>query len=73
MSVIVLRLMIDSPTYRMADRLARGHLADRILSLRSEGLSWAAITSRLYADHGIEISAVTAADWHDQLAEEKAA
>lgn len=65
--------MIDSPTYRMADRLARGHLADEIVTLRRDGVSWAGIASRLYADHGIEVSAVTLADWHDRLTEEQAA
>jgi hypothetical protein len=65
--------MIDSPTWRMADRLAQGCLAERILSHRSDGLSFNAISARLYADHGIEVTGTTIGVWLAQLTEEKAA
>lgn len=55
--------MIDTATFRMADRLAGGTLADTIRTLTAEGMSADAISRRLYADHGIDVSGRTIDRW----------
>lgn len=57
----------SSSLWRMADRVSDGTLADSIVHLRAEGASWEHIAQRLHADHHIEVTAVTVADWHRQL------
>ena len=48
----------------MADRLAGGKLTAALARLRGkDGLSFAAIAARLYADHGIEVTAPTVRSW----------
>lgn len=53
----------DSPNFRMADRLTDGHLDTILTGYRAGGLSLSATNSRLYADHGIEVSLPTLARW----------
>lgn len=55
--------MIDSTTWRMADRLAHGRLEAIIASHRANGLSADAISRRLHADHGIDVAGRTIARW----------
>lgn len=64
---------IRSSTFANANSLASGKLAEHILILRSAGCSFAQIARRLHSSFGIEVSAVTLADWHDRLTEEQAA
>lgn len=52
----------------MADRLAAGTLADHLKALRADGLSWDMVAMRLFADHGVEVSAETLRQWGDELA-----
>jgi len=67
------RYVIETPTYRMADRLAQGTLAEQMLALRAAGLSYHQISRRLFADHGIEVTAPTVTIWLAQLEQEAAA
>lgn len=55
--------VIDSPGFRMADRLAGGKLVKALTTLRAEGLSHDRITRVLFADYGIEVSRPTVARW----------
>lgn len=57
----------DSGTWRMAVRLSDGHLATIILDLREQSQSWDRIARTLLERHGIDVAAVTVADWHRQL------
>lgn len=52
-----------SVNFRNANVLAGGELEATLASLRGEGLSFAGISSRLYAEHGIEVSATTVGAW----------
>lgn len=54
---------VASPLYRMADRLADGHLDTVLARLQAEGLSADSIAARLYAEHGIEASRPTIVAW----------
>jgi hypothetical protein len=47
----------------MADQLAGGRLADDLARHKAAGLSYSAIASRLYADHGIEVTPPTVGSW----------
>lgn len=67
------RYVIETPTYRMADRLAQGQLAGHLLALRSAGFSHNRIAAQLLADHGIEITGTTVAVWLTQIEQETAA
>jgi intein-encoded DNA endonuclease-like protein len=58
-----------SANYRNADALADGRLDAILAGLRADGLSYASIASRLYADHGIEVSAPTVGAWLKGLEE----
>lgn len=55
--------------YRMADRLAGGRLAEIIAERRAEGKSFDHITRELFAEHGIEVTRQTLANWADALDE----
>lgn len=59
--------MIDTATFRMADRLAGGNLADMIRAMREDDLSPDQIAARLYADHRIEVTGRTIARWLPSL------
>lgn len=59
--------MVNTPLYRMTDRMVGGDLAQRLTDYRSAGLSWVAISNRLYADAGVEVADVTLADWGRRL------
>lgn len=56
-------MAIDTPHFRMADRLADGKLDDIIADYAARGLSPRQVCNRLYADHGIEVTHPTAAKW----------
>lgn len=56
-------MAFDSPNYRMADKLAAGALDSILADLAGQGLSYAGIAARLFADHGIEVSAPTVGAW----------
>jgi len=60
-------MQVDSPQFRMADRLAGGKLAETILTLRDEGRSFEEISRRLYGDFGIEASRQTIVRWGEML------
>ena len=54
--------------YRMADRLAGGRLAGILAERRADGQSFDQIARELYAEHGIEVTRQTVANWIDALA-----
>lgn len=56
----------------MADRLAAGELAAILRQERGEGKGYEAICRKLFADHGIEVTGQTIANWCDALGIEKA-
>ncbi len=56
-------MAIDSPHWRMADRLAGGTLDSILSDYRDRGLSARQVCNRLYAEHGIEVTHPTAAKW----------
>lgn len=56
-----------SAQFRMADRLAGGRLAEIISDGRQDGQSLDHIARRLYAEHGIEVTRQTVANWSDAL------
>ncbi len=57
-----------SGTYRMANRLTGGKLADLLTEYRAAGLSWDDISRRLYGDFGVEVTAVTLQSWASEPA-----
>lgn len=65
--------MIETANYRMANRLAKGHLAERIIALRADKRSFESIASQLRVEYGIEVTRTTVATWLDALAAEGAA
>lgn len=62
-----------SANYRMADRLAGGTLAELLRTWGREGLSHSAISSRLFAEFGIEATPPTVGAWLRDAADETAA
>ena len=58
--------MTASSTWRMADRLCDGRLADIIRDHLADGLSADAIASRLFADCGVEVTGRTVRRWIDE-------
>ena len=52
-----------TPQYRMADRLTGGRLDAIIAEGRAAGRSYEDIARRLYADHGVEVTRQTLANW----------
>lgn len=59
--------MPNTATWRMADRLTGGTLADTIRGYRTAGLSPDQIAARLYADHGVEVTGRTLRRWLPEL------
>lgn len=49
--------------YRMADRLAKGKLAEILLAHKADGLNGEQASRQLYADYGIEATRQTIAVW----------
>lgn len=47
----------------MADKVAGGQLAVRLVALRADGLSHDRIAQRLYAEHGVEVTRQTVSNW----------
>jgi intein-encoded DNA endonuclease-like protein len=47
----------------MADKLAHGQLEATLLRLKADGLSYSAIASHLYAEHGIVVTPPTVGAW----------
>jgi len=60
---MVRRMPPVTPHYRMADKLAGGQLDAILAAYRAEDLSLRQITLRLYAEHGIEVTHQTIANW----------
>lgn len=56
-------MAIDSSLYRMADRLADGDLVAILQKMKAAGDSNGTIAKRLYADHGIDVTAQTVSNW----------
>ncbi len=56
-------MQTPSVNYRNADRACGGKLAKILLASRAAGLSYASIAARLFAVHGIEVSAPTVGAW----------
>lgn len=54
---------VDSSLYRMADRMVGGDLGAILTGLKANGASSTTIAKRLYADHGIDVSSQTVANW----------
>lgn len=59
--------MVDSPRYRMADRMTGGRLAEILAERRARNQSLEQIVRELYAEHGIEVTRQTLASWVQQL------
>lgn len=55
--------MPASPTFRMADRLAQGQLAEFIAEQRAAGRSHEAVARELFAKFGVEVTRQTVANW----------
>lgn len=53
----------ETPQFRMADRLAKGTLADELRAFKAEGASYSLVVRELYARHGIEVTAPTIGSW----------
>lgn len=47
----------------MADRLSDGRLAEIIAERRAAGDSFDQIAKHIYADHGVDVSGQTVANW----------
>lgn len=62
-------MAVASSLYRMANRLAEGHLDEILAEYFAQGLSADAIAARLFADHGIEASRPTIVSWLNALPE----
>lgn len=60
-----------SAQYRMADRLAGGHLRQVMADLRATGRSFAFVARELYANHGVEVTGETVRSWCNDLGIEK--
>ena len=58
-----------STQYRMADKLANGKLGEILTAGRMGGQSYDDIARRLYADHGIEVTRQTIANWCEMTGE----
>lgn len=56
-------MAIASPTFRMADRLTDGRLAEIIVGYHTEGHSHEHISRLLWAEHGIDVSGQTLRRW----------
>ena len=52
-----------SATWRMANRLVDGQLADILRGYEAAGLSLRAISERLWTEHRIEVAHVTVGNW----------
>ena len=52
-----------SGTYRMADRLTGGRLAELLRAYRTAGMSWDDISRRLYGDFGVDVTSFTLQKW----------
>lgn len=65
--------MVDSPRYRMADRLAGGRLTEILSERRAQNQSLEQIVRELYAEYGIEVTRQTLASWVSQIDTSEAA
>lgn len=52
-----------TPTYRMADRLLDGRLAELVAADRAAGASWDEVARHLYVEGGVELSRDTLRGW----------
>lgn len=55
--------MDTTPAMRMADKLAKGRLEERLTELDDAGDSWDTISRKLYAEFGIEATGQTIGGW----------
>jgi len=60
-------MAIETPQFRMAQRLAGGKLAELLARYRNENRSFDEIARLLYAEHGIEVTRQTIARWTEEL------
>ena len=51
----------------MAERLADGDLLTILRQMKADGDTFVTMSKRLYADHGIDVSAQTVANWWAQI------
>lgn len=56
-------MALESSKYRMADRLAKGRLAQILVEYKSAGHSYDHVARLLFADHGIEVTRNTVELW----------
>jgi IS30 family transposase len=63
-------MAIQTPAFRMADRMVGGRLLEIVREELAAGRSPEEISRTLYADHGVEVSGTTLRRW---LAQEPAA
>jgi len=63
MAFTVPRMASTSPVWLMADDRTDGNLAATINQYRQDGISYEGIARRLYAEHGIEVTRQTIANW----------
>lgn len=54
---------VDSSLYRMADRITGGDLRAILTGLRASGESFDTISKRLFAEHGVDVTSQTVANW----------
>lgn len=59
-------------TFRMADGLVGGRLAEVITEYRDQNLAWEDIARRLYADYGVQVTASTIRRWSELLDQDAA-
>lgn len=62
-------MAIETPQFRMADRLAKGRLAEILAEFKANGASYSYVVRELYARHGIEVTAPTVGVWYSRLDE----
>lgn len=62
-----------SHTWRMANTLAGGNLAETLRKLDAEGLSLRAIAERIKADHQIDVTHMAIRNWLAVLNDDEAA
>ena len=53
--------------YKMADRVAGGHLAQILTDYSEQGYSLHEMTRRLYAEHDVEVTPPTVGAWLRRL------
>lgn len=65
-------MAIESPVFRMADRLVDGRLAEIIVGYHAEGHPAEHISRLMWAEHGVDVSGQTLRRWVPVLVAEAA-